>query len=88
MGGVYPSLAVEYNKTNTVVEKSGGRVEYKINMPDKITAPIQKGEKIGDIRFICGEKEILLIDITAGETVEKIDLFHVFFKVLCAVSIY
>lgn len=88
LGGVQYDVSLEYERSNVVIEKSKDKVEYKLELPESISAPVQKGDKIGIIRFICGGKEILSLNIISSETVEKIDFFQTFFRILCAVSIY
>jgi D-alanyl-D-alanine carboxypeptidase (penicillin-binding protein 5/6) len=49
-------------------------------MPEKLSAPIAKGQKIGTITYMVDGKEIGVSDILAAETVEKVDFFSLFPK--------
>ena len=87
LGGVKSDIALEYERTDSVIEKSGGKIEYKIELPEKVTAPIEKGDKIGKIRVVRDGNDILSLDVIASEGVEKIDFIRVLFRILCAFSI-
>lgn len=88
MGGVRSSISLEYKKANTVIEKNGNKVEYFVELPQSVSAPIQKGDIIGKIVFKREKDEILSIDVISCDDVKKIDFFQVFFRILCAASIY
>lgn len=48
-------------------------VKKKIEIKKKITAPVKKGEKLGEISYYLNKKEIGRLQILSKEKVEKID---------------
>lgn len=46
------------------------------NLPEKIEAPVKKGEVVGKITFYDGQKPIGEVEITANEDIERIDFSY------------
>jgi len=62
-------------------------VRQEIILPDSVSAPISKGDKIGDMVFLSGNSEIGRVDIVAEEGSEKLSFWDILFELfLCAVS--
>lgn len=59
-------------------EKS--RVKEEIVLPEKISAPVNKGQVVGTVRWILDGKEIGRADICAAEEVKRLSFFDVFAK--------
>lgn len=61
-------------------------ITKKISVPSKISAPIKKGEVVGEISYYLKDKEIGKIDIVANETVKKAEfkdyIYKIFVKIL------
>lgn len=88
LGGKRPQCTLEYEHLTTVVEKKGaGLVEYRIELPKEIDAPIRQGDKIGVIKYTSGGTEIGCVDIIANEKIDKASFFDIFLMILCAISI-
>lgn len=80
-GGVCNTLKTMHEAFSATVEKSRlSKIEKRIDMPEKLSAPIAKGQKIGTITYMVDGKEIGVSDILAAETVEKVDFFSLFPK--------
>ena len=47
-------------------------------MPEYLTAPVKKGDKIGEIRILCDGEEIGVLPINAGEDVYGINIWRSF----------
>ena len=60
-----------------MVKKTSEEPELSYDFPDAVTAPVNKGDKIGEVTVTLGGKEIGKIDITAAEKIEKADLLSV-----------
>lgn len=80
-GGVGNTLASVKEEFSVTVEKGKiANVEMRVDMPEKLAAPIAKGEKIGTVTYLSGGKEIGTADILAEHAVEKLTFFTLFPK--------
>lgn len=80
-GGVGNTLASVKEEFSVTLEKGKmADVEMRVDMPEKLEAPIAKGEKIGTVTYLSGGKEIGTADILAEHAVEKITFFSLFPK--------
>ena len=78
-GGVQNTLKTVHETFSETVEKgTESKIEKRIDMPEKLAAPIVKGEKIGTVTYLLDGKELGTADILADETVEKIGFFTLF----------
>ena len=83
IGGVKNSLKAECAEFSCVLEKSKvSKVEYKLELPSQISAPIKKGDVVGKVTFIIDGVEIGKTDIIAAEDIEKISFFEVWYRIL------
>ena len=53
-------------------------IEQIINIPDTIQAPINKGDKIGEIVYTIDGMELSRVNIIANESAEKNTIFNMF----------
>ena len=76
--GVKDNIELAYeNSAGALIKKGESKnVEQTINIPDKISAPINKGDVIGNIVYTVDGNEISKVNIIANETVEKNDLIN------------
>jgi len=80
-GGVGNTLASLKEDFSVTLEKGKmADVEMRVDLPEKLQAPVAKGEKIGTVTYISGGKEIGTADILAEHGVEKITFFSLFPK--------
>ena len=63
-----------------VSKGDGGKIEKVTDIPERLTAPIVKGEKIGTVTYMLDGKSIGTADILAAETVEKINFWSMLKK--------
>lgn len=55
-----------------LVPKNGiGEVSYEIELPDTITAPVEKGQQIGTLRVVSDGKELYSVKLLAGSSVGR-----------------
>ena len=73
------------NTVDAVLEKTTGaliekgketKIEKKIELNETISAPITKGQKIGEMSYTLDGKTISSVNIVASEDIEKISLFN------------
>lgn len=55
----------------TVPTEDLPHVTVKVNLPDKIKAPVYQGQKIGEIVFFVNDQAVKTVDVTAGQEVEE-----------------
>jgi D-alanyl-D-alanine carboxypeptidase (penicillin-binding protein 5/6) len=82
-GGVGNTLATVKEEFSATVEKSKlSKIETRVDLPEKLAAPIVKGQKIGTVTYLEGGKEIGTADILAAHSVEKITFASLFPRLL------
>ena len=59
-----------------------GKIEIKVELPDSIEAPVQKGDKIGKILFLCNGETVGECDAVADASVDRIGFGEVFFRMI------
>ena len=71
--GTKDSIEVVYENTIGTILKKGddSNIEQIINIPDTIQAPINKGDKIGEIVYTIDGMELSRVNIIANESAEK-----------------
>ena len=83
LGGVEDNVKIAYEPFSLVVEKGrGGKIQYKTELPESISAPINKGDKVGEVIFTLDGKEIGRRDICATEGVERLGFFGIWWRML------
>ncbi len=83
LGGVQDVCRVRSNDISILVDKTKlSGITKKVNLPEELAAPIQKGEKIGTISYYAGEDLIGECDIYATENIEKISFFEIFLRMI------
>ena len=74
--GVSNSVQIVYEDNSGALLPKGmqNNVEQIISIPDSIEAPIEKGQKIGEVKYVLNGEEIGKTNIIANEDVKKINL--------------
>lgn len=88
LGGKNTEIPLIYSNFSAVLPKSEAKnIRKEIILPDSVPAPINKGDKIGDMVFLSGNSEIGRVDIIAEEGCEKLSFLDILFELFrCAVS--
>ncbi len=82
-GGKKNSVSISAQMSPVLVKKgTENKITTEIQIAETLTAPVDKGQTVGEIKWIYGEEEIASVKITACETVEKADFFDIFKKLL------
>jgi len=82
-GGSSERVGVEAESFSCVLEKEKiTRVQYKIELPDSLCAPLKKGDKVGEIVFTCDGEEIGRSGIYATADMPKIGFFELWCRIL------
>ena len=73
--------AVLEEDCGTLIKKGDDKnVEQTLNLEDTISAPIKKGQKLGEISFTLNGELLSSVNIVANENVEKNNLFTIMKK--------
>ena len=73
--------AVLEEDCGTLIKKGDDKnVEQTLNLEDTISAPIKKGQKLGEISFTLNGELLSSVNIIANEDVEKNNLFTIMKK--------
>ena len=67
---------LEYDSGTLLQKGSDADIIQNLNIPDTISAPVKKGDKLGEVVYTLNCETISTIDVVAKENVEKIDFFN------------
>ena len=84
-GGIQESISLEYEKKFTYLDTTGANlnaVTSRLQIPDKVNAPVTKGDTVGQRIYYLDEKEIGSVNLLAEETVKKAGFFDYLRKAL------
>ena len=84
-GGIQESISLEYEKKCTYLDTTGANlnaVTSRLQIPDKVNAPVKKGDTVGQRIYYLDEKEIGSVNLLAEETVKKAGFFDYLRKAL------
>ena len=82
-GGISESVKIEAEAFSCVIEKGKiSKIQYKIELPEAVSAPIKKGDKVGEIVFSCDGSEVGRTEILASEDIPKIGFFEIWWRML------
>lgn len=82
-GGISESVKIEAEAFSCVLEKGKiSKMQYKVELPESVSAPIKKGDKVGEIVFSCDGSEVGRTEILASEDIPKIGFFELWWRML------
>ena len=88
LGGMKTIVNVGYDEFSAVIPKNERvSLRFTINIPETVSAPIKKGDSIGEIIYYAGDRELGRNKILASETVEKITFSELLRRLFCAVTL-
>lgn len=70
------SAVLEYDSGTLLPKGADTNIVQNINVPDTVSAPIKKGDKLGEVVYTLNDETISTIDVIANEYVDKIDFFN------------
>ena len=81
--GTKDSVSVQYDAFEMALPKSDvSKVKYTPTLPEYVTAPVNKGDVVGEVIFTLEGKEIGRRDIYASEEVSKISFMELWLRIL------
>ena len=80
-GGVNMTVNVTHETESFLINKGKEKnIEKQIQLSESVSAPIEKGDKIGIINYMIDGKTVKSIDITAAESIKRISFWGIFGK--------
>ena len=75
--GIYPSVQAVFNDNSGVLIEKGqeASVIQNVYIDENLSAPIQTGQKIGEVTYTLNDHVISKCDIVANKSINKIDIF-------------
>lgn len=75
--------AVYATDVNVLIKKgSKGTLDRVVNIPDTVTAPVQKGQKLGEVIFTIDEEEVGKVNAVADRDVKKSSFVKLFCRMV------
>ena len=84
-GGVREQISCEYKGTFRYLDTSGANlagVTKKVQMKKSVKAPVEKGQKVGEMVYTLGEKQIGKVEILAKESCREAEFLDYLKKVM------
>ncbi len=82
-GSAVGEVGISHSSSSCLLEKARIKdVTYEIELPDYVTAPLKKGERVGQIVFYCNGEKINAVDIVADCEVKRITFWQSFLILL------
>ena len=86
-----PELPVEMGRSGSVrlcyggeeqalVPKSAAQPDYALDLPELVSAPVEKGQRLGTLTVRLGEETVAEVEILAADAVERIGFWGIFRK--------
>ena len=73
--GIYPAFSC------VVKREELSKIEKDITLPTSVTAPVAAGEKIGEVRYLCGDKVLGSVNICTEQEIKRIGFFEIFCQI-------
>ncbi len=88
VGGVKDGCPISYRDFTYIAPKSDiSKITFETELEETATAPISVGDKVGRVVYKLDGKEIGSSDICTDESVEKIDFWGVFWRIVSRMAI-
>ena len=89
VGGENATVGATCKDISLLVKKSeAGKITFTDSIPESVSAPVGKGEKIGERSYYSGETLLGKSDIVLDENVKRIGFWGVFGELLAKCAIF
>ncbi len=83
VGGVKEQIAPKVSGSGFVVKKGNkSKLETRFEMEESVSAPVEDGQKLGEIIYTIDGEEVTRRDVCATERVDKINAVQIFLRCL------
>jgi D-alanyl-D-alanine carboxypeptidase (penicillin-binding protein 5/6) len=87
--GSAPDVMLEHKEFSCPLPKGDIKgITMRTEIPEKLVAPVNKGDVVGQNVYLCGTREIGRSDIIAMESVEKMTFFKMMAEFFKKIAIY
>lgn len=87
--GTQGSVSVKYGDFSCVLpRREAANVSFKISIPESLSAPLKKGDVIGEVVYSVGDERIGKVDVIVDTEVKKMTfgaMFMEFFKIIAGI---
>lgn len=85
--GIEKAVACEANENYNVLNKKSEpqEIEKSVKMKNRVSAPVKKGDKLGEITFTKDGKTVKTVDIVASEDVAKKGFFKILADIITGI---
>ncbi len=82
--GVKTKVALRFGDDAKLLVKydEADKVERDVRLISNITAPVQEGQKLGTVVYVCDGNEVGQVDLVAAEKVDKASFIRLFFRMI------
>jgi D-alanyl-D-alanine carboxypeptidase (penicillin-binding protein 5/6) len=70
------------SNSKIVIEKGSNDISYEYNIDKDVSAPVKKGQKLGEVVILSGNKKIGKINLVSKEAINKVTLKIIFQQLL------
>jgi D-alanyl-D-alanine carboxypeptidase (penicillin-binding protein 5/6) len=79
LGGVKDTLSAYHETFELTLGKGDiSKIETRVDVPEKMEAPVTEGQKIGTVTYLVNGEEIGTADVLAAESIDALDFFTLF----------
>ena len=76
-------IPLVFGDFDTVVEKQyAGKIQSEMILPDSVCAPVESGQKVGEIVYTLDGSELARVPICAAEGAGRITYGEIFYQLL------
>lgn len=82
--GTESEISLKFDGTASVLTEKGelSKITSSLELPEKVEAPVEKGQKIGVLKVISGEETIAEVNVVSCDSVPKIGVGGIFYRML------
>ncbi len=82
-GGVENDIGISHGDVSFIVKKGdAGKMQKTVELPEHISAPVVKGDKVGTLKFHIGENAVGQVDIVSISEVKKIGFWEFWGRII------
>ncbi len=80
-GSTESVLPLAFGDFKTVIDKADkGKIEYSLDLPEEVNAPIKEGERVGTLTYILNGEVLAEIPVTAAKSAPRITFVQIFVR--------
>lgn len=81
-GTIKSVIPVSINTDVVLVNKNSSDFEYQYKFKKKVTAPIKKGDQLGEVIVLSNNEQIASISLVSDANISRITFSYIFFKLV------